>query len=93
MYCRGINVRNIDLWKSEASAFKIINGEIYPPFSALQGLGNIAACNIVEARNNKDFTSIEDVQVRCRLSKTIIESLREHGTLEDLPETDQLSLF
>jgi len=93
MYCRGIKLRRIDLWQSEATTFKIVDGEILPPFAALQGLGTTAAMNIVEARRKKRFTSIEDLRTRAKLSKTIIESLSELGTLNGLSETDQLSLF
>ena len=81
------------MWQSEATKFKIIDDEILPPFAALQGLGLTAAMNIVEARSIKEFTSVEDLRLRAKLSKTVIEGLREHGTIADLPETDQLSLF
>lgn len=93
MYCRGIKMRKIDLWQSDSTKFKIVDGEILPPFAALQGLGTTAAMNIVAARTSKKFTSVEDLRNRAKLSKTIIEGLREHGTLAELSETDQLSLF
>lgn len=93
MYQRGIKMRKVSLWESDATVFKIVGDELLPPFVALQGLGTTAAMNIVSAREERKFTSVEDLQVRARLSKTVIEILREHGCLEGLSETDQLSFF
>ena len=31
MYCRGIKMRKIDLWQSDSTKFKIVDGEILPP--------------------------------------------------------------
>lgn len=93
MYQRGIRMRRVNLWESDATKFKIVDGELLPPFVALQGLGTTAAMNIVSARQERKFTSIEDLRVRARLSKTVIEIMREHGCLDGLTETDQLSFF
>ncbi|MDS1029081.1 PolC-type DNA polymerase III [Bacillota bacterium LX-D] len=93
MFLRGIKLRKVDLWDSEATNFKIIDGEILPPFASLQGLGQTAAENIAVARQEKKFSSIEDLRVRSKLSKTVIEILRDHGCLRGLSETGQLSFF
>jgi DNA polymerase-3 subunit alpha (Gram-positive type) len=39
------------------------------------------------------FTSDEDLRGRSKISKTVIDVMREYGILEGLPETDQMTLF
>ncbi len=90
---RGIKFLPIDIEKSHAYAFLPENGKIRMPFSALGGLGENAAANIVAARDEEPFFSVEDLQIRAKLSKSVIEILRQNGALDNLNETDQLSLF
>ena len=90
---RGIKFLPINILKSDASAFVPENGAIRMPFSALSGLGENAAANIVAARNEEPFFSVEDLQIRAKLSKSVIEVLRKNKVLEGLDETDQLSFF
>ena len=90
---RGIKFLPIDIEKSHSYAFQPENGAIRMPFSALGGLGDNAAANIVKARDEEMFFSIEDLQTRAKLSKSIIEVLRKNHALDNLNETDQLSLF
>ncbi len=90
---RGIKFLPINIIKSDASAFVPENGAIRMPFSALGGLGENAAANIVTARNDEPFFSVEDLQIRAKLTKSVIEVLRANKVLEGLDETDQLSFF
>ena len=90
---RGIKFLPINILKSDASAFVPENGAIRMPFSALSGLGENAAAHIVEARNEEPFFSVEDLQIRAKLTKSVIEVLRTNGVLDGLSETDQLSFF
>ena len=90
---RGIKFLPINILKSDASAFVPENGAIRMPFSALSGLGENAAAHIVEARNEEPFFSVEDLQIRAKLTKSVIEVLRANGVLDGLSETDQLSFF
>lgn len=91
---RGIGFDKVDLYTSEAGEWKIMpNQRLLPPFSALQGVGINAAEAIVEARKAGPFTSIEDLSIRSRANKTVIEVLKKHGCLDQLTETDQLTLF
>jgi DNA polymerase-3 subunit alpha (Gram-positive type) len=90
---RGIKFLPINIIKSESSAFVPENGAIRMPFSALAGLGENAAANIVAARNEEPFFSVEDLQIRAKLTKSVIEVLRNNKVLEGLDETDQLSFF
>jgi len=88
---RGIKFLPINIIKSESSAFVPENGAIRMPFSALAGLGENAAANIVAAREEEPFFSVEDLQIRAKLTKSVIEVLRNNKVLEGLDETDQLS--
>ena len=90
---RGIKFLPINIIKSESSAFVPENGAIRMPFSALAGLGENAAANIVAAREEEPFFSVEDLQIRAKLTKSVIEVLRKNKVLEGLDETDQLSFF
>ena len=91
---RGIKFLNIDLYHSEATTFMPKDDKcIYPPFNSIDGLGDTVANNIVEERKKRDFLSIEDFQVRCKVSGTLIEKMRSMGIFEGMDETNQLSLF
>ena len=92
-YARGIKFLPIHLEKSDAKAFLPENGNIRMPFSALGGLGENAAINIIEARNESPFFSVEDLQIRAKISKSVVEILRKNHVLDGLNETDQLSMF
>ncbi|MDN5326945.1 MAG: polymerase subunit alpha, Gram-positive type [Moorella sp. (in: firmicutes)] len=93
MYCRGITMEHIDLQKADASRFLVEPGKLLPPLAALPGVGRAAAEAIVRARQERPFTSVEDLQYRSRVSKTVIEALEKHGALADLPVSDQLVFF
>ena len=91
---RGIKFLNVDLYESEATVWKTKNDkEIYPPFSAIDGLGDTVAKKIVEEREKGKFLSIEDVQKRAKVSQTLIDKMKAMGILEGLPDSNQLSLF
>ena len=92
-YARRLRFLPIDIEKSHAFMFLPENGAIRLPFSSLPGLGENAAANIIAAREEAPFFSIEDLQIRAKLSKSVIEILRQNGVLKGLSETDQLSLF
>jgi len=62
------------------------------PFSSLPGLGENAAQNIISAREEEPFFSVEDLQIRAKISKSVIEMLRSNGVLDNVSETDQLTM-
>ena len=91
---RGIKFLNVDLYESEATIWKVKNdNEIYPPFNAIEGLGDTVAKKLVEEREKGKFISIEDVQKRGKVSGTLIDKMKEMNILKDLPDSNQLSLF
>ena len=93
LYARGLNFLKVDLYISEANTFTIEKDGIRPPLSALEGVGENAAKSIAEVRLQGEFISKEDLRVRAKVSKTVIEALDKHGCLEGMSETNQLSLF
>lgn len=93
MTARGFKFYPLDLYKSDATRFQVLEDGLLPPFGALAGVGESAAKGIVAAREQGEFLSVEDLQQRSRASKTVIELLQGFGCLQGLPETNQLSLF
>jgi DNA polymerase-3 subunit alpha (Gram-positive type) len=90
---RGVEFLNVDLMKSDATAFLPENGKIRMPFNSLVGLGDTAAEKIIEARDKFEIFSVEDLRERTGISKTVIEILRRNHVLDGLSETNQFSLF
>lgn len=93
MYARGLAFVPIDLETSCAMHFRVTPDGLLPPFASLPGLGETAARNIVAAREEAPFTSVDDLRIRARLSRTVIDLLGAQGCLRGLPETNQLVLF
>ena len=93
MTARGFTFSNVDLYRSDAAKFLVDGNSLLPPFSAIAGVGVSAAQNIVKAREEGEFLSVEDLQQRSRASRNVMETLEEHGCLEGLPLSNQLSLF
>jgi len=93
MTARGFSFKGIDLYRSDATRFKVDGDSLIPPFSAIQGVGENAARNIAAAREEGAFLSIEDFQMKSKASKTIVELLSGMGCFRGLPESNQLSLF
>ena len=92
---RGYKFSNIDLYRSDAVNFVVDheNKALIPPFATIDGLGENNAVTVVEARKEKPFTSREDLLSRTKLTGTNVKDLVDMHVLDDLPETDQLSLF
>ena len=91
---RGIIFDPINLNKSDSKCF-VVNGKnhLIPPFRTIDGLGESVSKQIVEEREKREFLSIEDLQVRAKVSSTLIEKLCDMHILDDLPESNQLTLF
>ena len=61
--------------------------------ASVASLGDTAARSVVQAREERPFSSIQDLRDRTRLTRSHIDTLRDTGALAGLPDTDQLSLF
>ena len=94
-HARGFYFKNIDVDKSDGKKFVITEDEkgLIIPFRALDGLGENVAEAIVKARLNGPFISQEDLRNRGRVNQSAIDKLKELGCLDNLPESNQLSLF
>ncbi|MCI2890718.1 PolC-type DNA polymerase III [Staphylococcus hominis] len=90
---RGFKMQSISLEKSQAFDFVIEDDTLIPPFIAVPGLGENVAKRIVEAREDGPFLSKEDLNKKAGLSQKIIEYLDDLGSLPDLPDKAQLSIF
>ncbi|MBQ7140197.1 MAG: PolC-type DNA polymerase III [Bacilli bacterium] len=95
MTARGFKFGNIDLNKSDSTKFIIDEDRktLIPPFRVIDGLGDTVAKKIIEERNQRPFLSIEDLQVRAKISTTTIAKMRSMGILDNMDESNQLSLF
>jgi len=93
MYARGFEFLPADIYKSKASKFTIEDGKIRMPLRAIPGIGeNCAKLIEKEAKKNK-FLSIEDFSKRTKSGKSVIAILQKNGMLNNLDETNQISLF
>ncbi|MBR2489743.1 MAG: PolC-type DNA polymerase III, partial [Clostridia bacterium] len=93
MMARGIEVLPIDINKSHAMKYVPEDGKMRLPFGALGGVGEKAAYAIYEAAQRGNFVSREDFQIEAGVSKTIIQNLADLGAMNDLPDTNQISMF
>jgi len=95
MYARDLKFLPVDIYKSAAFDFKIENGKIRLPFASLGGVGETASANIAALRDASDMEviTVEDIQKKAKLTKTVMEALKRSKVFGDMPETDQISLF
>jgi DNA polymerase-3 subunit alpha (Gram-positive type) len=93
MNLRGIKFCRVDLYKSHPTKFLLTEDGLLPPLTALVGLGKNNALNIAAARGKTAFISQDDLRLKAGVSKPIIELLRQHGCLDDLPDSSQIALF
>ena len=95
MLARGYEFLPVDLYKSDWRIYKIEEGKIRLPFSAIDGIGETAAVSIAQAveRNPNGFVASDDLANEPGVGKSVVDALRNAGALGDLPETTQISLF
>ena len=93
MYERGIKFLPIDLYISKAEDFIMEEDGIRPPLTSIPGLGPIDAENIVKARENGEFMSIDELQIRSKIGKVAVETLKNAGVLDGMSQSNQISLF
>ena len=91
-YARGIGFLPVDLEKSSDREYLPENGKIRLPFSALAGVGENAAANIVAAREEEPFFSVEDLRTRAQLTRAVVDTLRQNRVLDGINETDQMTM-
>ena len=91
---RGVEFLPVDLYKSHWYQFRMEDGKIRLPFSAIAGLGEAAAKSMYEQADAADpYISCDDLQQRTGITKAVLQSLRDLGVTRDIPETSQMTFF
>ena len=93
MLARGFEFLPVSMEKSHYKIYRCENGKIRIPFGALPGCGETAARSLYEVAQEGDYSSAEDIMNKSKVSKTVIQTLREAGALDGIPETNQLTFF
>ena len=94
MYERGFKFLPIDLYKSDATKFKVEEDGLRPPINSISGMGNVAAESIYNAvREDTPISSIDNLKKRAKIGNSATDLLRKFGCLNDLSESDQVSFF
>ncbi len=93
MYERGFEFLPVDLYKSHSTKFLIEENGIRPPLNSIPGLGTVAAEGIYAAKKEAEFECIDDLQMRSKVGKSVIELLQKFGCLKGMTQSNQLSLF
>jgi DNA polymerase-3 subunit alpha (Gram-positive type) len=92
MVLRGYRFRQIDIEKSQAVDFTVDEDResLYLPFIAIDSLGETVAKSIVDARNERPFSSKKDFESRTNINKTQYAKLHTLGVFDNLSEDDTL---
>ena len=93
MFERGLEVLPIDLHKSHATKYLVEDGKMRLPFGALSGVGDKAAESLYEAAQAGNYISKQEFGAEAGVSKTIIQTLSDMGVLDELPDTNQMTMF
>ncbi|QEH62063.1 DNA polymerase III subunit alpha [Spiroplasma chinense] len=95
MFERGISIRNIDFNISDSVKFKVVeeNGVkvLYPPFNVIDSLGEAVANSIVNARSQRQITSVKDLRARTQVTQTQIQIFNKLKITDNLKDDEQLS--
>ena len=93
MYERGIEFMPIDIFKVKSRDFQVIGDKIMPALTSIDGMGEKAADQIVEAAKDGPFLSKDDFRQRTKCPQGVIEKMADMGLLGDIPDSNQISIF
>jgi len=93
MYERGIEVMPIDIFKAASRSFQVFGDKIMPSLVSIDGLGEKAADQIVEACKDGPFISKDDFKQRTKCPQAVVDKMADMGLLGDIPESNQISIF
>lgn len=93
MYARGFSFVPIDIYKAKAKKFQIVGDKLMPSLNSIDGMGETAASAVEEAAKQGKFLSRDDFKTRCKVSSTVVDTMARLGLLEDLPQSNQMSLL
>jgi len=91
-YVRGLEFVPLDLYQAQTDKFTVTEHGLMPPLCTIQGLGMSVAQNIVNARGEGEFFTIEEFQERTKANKSVLELLRKNNVFGGIPETAQMTL-
>lgn len=83
----------IDIYISDATKFLVEDEGIRPPLASIPGFGGVNALNVIKARLEGKFSSVENLAARAHLGKMGIELLDKYGCLKKMPKSSQVSMF
>lgn len=91
---RGVQFLPVDLYKSHWYQFRMEDGKIRLPFSAIDGLGEAAARSLYDQADvNDPYISCDELQQRTGITKAVMQALKDLGIVDGLPDTSQMSFF
>ena len=90
---RGYDFLPVDINKSHATKFLPENGKIRLPFTSLPGLGSAAAESIMNAMRSGTVLSVEDLRVKAKVSKSVLELLENNNALRGMSQSNQITMF
>ena len=93
LLARGFHVLPVNIDRSDALKFTIVDDALLPPLVAIPGLGQTIATTIAEARSEKPFISVEDLKNRGKVGDAMVEEVQRLGILEGMPDSNQINLF
>ncbi len=93
MVVRGIKFLPIDIEKSDSKTFLVEKDGLRIPFSAVDGLGEAVALDIVAKRNERPFSSKKDVLNRTRLNQTLFQEFELMHVFGNLPDEDKEEVY
>lgn len=93
MYERGIEFLSIDIFKAKSREFQVIGDKIMPALNSIDGMGEKAADQIVEAAKDGPFLSKDDFKQRTKCPQAVIDKMADMGLLGDIPDSNQISIF
>lgn len=93
MYARGYEFMPIDIFRAHSKLFQVIDGKLMPSLNSLDGMGDKAAEQLMEAAKDGPFLSKDDLKSRSKVPQTVVDKMGELGLLGDIPESNQISLF
>ena len=91
MLKRGFKFLPVDINKSHSTDFVIEGDNLRLPLISIPGLGEGVAIDAVERRNEKKFSSIEDVTTRTKINKTVIEKMILLNAFPGLKEEEDIT--
>ena len=82
----------MDLTHSSDREYLPESGGIRMPFSALAGVETTQPQTSLLPAKRSRFFSVEDLQTRAKLTKAVVDILRQCRVLDGLDETDQMTI-